>query len=195
MVIWYFSHDFILAILCSLVLMATSIQFCVLPIIQSGFLSKKIIFSELIRIVTYVTFAILFLKFSGFSYLYSLFIAVIAAYAVSLFYLIKQARIFFRTREFADNNAVPKHLFKTFFNYGAPLSLWFVFSYLLSYIDKVFMLRSLGGEVQGNYQAIFDLLSKSIVLIISPVITSLFPILTSAYEKGNNTEIRKLLKK
>ncbi|MGZ7109511.1 MAG: hypothetical protein ACXVHW_11115, partial [Methanobacterium sp.] len=65
----------------------------------------------------------------------------------------------------------------------------------LSYIDKLFMLHHFGGEVQGNYQAIFDLLSKSIVLIISPIITSLFPILTSAYAKGDKSEIRRLLKK
>lgn len=195
-VTWYISHDILLAILCSLVLMATSIQFTILPIIQSGFLSKKIIFSEFIRIVTYVTMAILFLKFSGFSYLYSLFIAAIAGYSISLFYLIKQARKFFITQEFDGMNKFDqKFLLKKFFNYGAPLSLWFVFSYLLTYVDKLFMLKHFGGEVQGNYQAIFDLLSKSIVLIISPVITSLFPILTSAYSSGNKSEIRRLLKK
>jgi hypothetical protein len=53
----------------------------------------------------------------------------------------------------------------------------------------------MGAETQGNYQAIFDLLYRGIILIISPIITSLFPILTTAYEKGNKTEIRKLLKK
>ena len=57
------------------------------------------------------------------------------------------------------------------------------------------MLKNLGGEVQGNYQAISDLLSKAIILIISPAVTSLFPILTAAYGKGNNVEIRRLLKK
>jgi O-antigen/teichoic acid export membrane protein len=57
------------------------------------------------------------------------------------------------------------------------------------------MNKYLGAEIQGNYQAIFDLLSKSITLIISPILTSLYPILTSAYEKGDNFKIRKLLKK
>ncbi len=195
-VLWILSHDFFLSLLCSLVLLVTCIQFSILPIIQSSFQSRKIILSELIRVVVYVSFAILLLKLSGFKFLYSLFIAVIASYTFSLLYLIKQARIFFRNQEFHnDKMAGPKKLFKSFFNYGAPLSLWFVFAYLASYIDKLFMLRNLGGEVQGNYQAIFDLLSKGIIIIISPVITSLFPILTEAYEKGNKTEIRKLLKK
>lgn len=196
--IWFISNDFFLATLCSLALLVTSIQFTILPIIQSSFLSKKIIFSEILRVTSYVASAILLLKLSGFSYLYSLFIAVIVSYSLSLYYLIKQARVFFKTQIEQPSVNKPeggKHLFTKFFNYGAPLSLWFVFSYLLSYVDKLFMLQRFGGEVQGNYQAIFDLLSKSIVLIISPIVTSLFPILTSAYAKGDNSEIRRLLKK
>jgi O-antigen/teichoic acid export membrane protein len=196
LIIWYLSHDFLLATLSCLVLLVTSIQFSILPIIQSGFLSRKIILSELIRVVTYVASAIFFLKLSGFSYLYSLFIAVIASYSFSLFYLISQARIFFRTREMKSAEGEDfRKLFRKFFNYGAPLSLWFVFAYLLSYIDKLFILKNFGGEVQGNYQALFDLISKSIVLIISPMATSLFPILTFAYAKDDKSEIRRLLKK
>lgn len=196
LVIWLLSRDFFLALLCSLALLVTCIQFSILPIIQSSFLSKKIIFSELIRVVTYVSAAVLLLKFSGFNYLYSLFFSVIVSYTFSLFYLIKQARDFFR-KQSAGGGEAPgqKKIFKSFFNYGAPLSLWFVFAYLLSYVDKLFMLKTLGGEVQGNYQAIFDLLSKGIIIIISPIVTSIFPILTAAYGKGNNAEIRKLLKK
>ena len=196
LVVWLLSHDFYLAILSSLVLLVTCMQFSILPIIQSSFLSKKIIFSELIRVVTYVTCAVLLLKLSGFSYLYALFFSVIASYSLSLFYLIKQARNFFRSEKYTtEDSGVRKNIFKSFFKYGAPLSLWFVFAYLLSYVDKLFMLNTLGGEAQGNYQAIFDLLSRGIVIIISPIITSLFPILTAAYGKGNNAEIRKLLKK
>src|SRR5258708_10493667 len=90
--VWYISNDLILAVLCSLVLVVTSIQFTMLPIIQSSFLSKKIILSEIIRVLSYVVFAVLLLKLSGFPYLYSLFIAVIISYSFSLFYLTKQAR-------------------------------------------------------------------------------------------------------
>lgn len=136
------------------------------------------------------------LKFSGLNKLYSLFLAVIIAYASSLFYLFRQSLGLFRNIK-SENTNVNKlpGIFKQFFKYGAPLSLWFVFSYLLSYIDKLFILKNFGSEMQGNYQAIFDLLYKSIILVISPVVTSLFPILTSAYAGGNKKEIRNLLKK
>lgn len=196
LVIWYLKDDLLFAFLCSFVLLVTSVQFCILPIIQSSFQSKKIIFSEFIRVVSYVACAIFFVKLSGLSYLYSLFIAVIVSYSLSLFYLIKQAHKFFKSHlSLNKERDEVVTLFKNFFNYGAPLSLWFVFAYLLSYVDKLFMLHQFGGEVQGNYQAIFDLISKSLILIISPIVTSIFPILTTAYAEGNKTEIRKLLKK
>jgi O-antigen/teichoic acid export membrane protein len=114
-----------------------------------------------------------------------------------LIYLVIQAKKFFKPKNSVKNDNTKKHayLFKSFFNYGAPLSLWLVFAYLLSYIDKLFMFKYIGAEVQGNYQAIFDLLFRGIALIISPIVTSLFPILTSAYVRGDNKEIRKLMKK
>lgn len=196
LVTWYLGHDIFLAILCSLVLLTTSLQFIILPIIQSSFLSKKIISSETIRVFTYVGSAVFLLKLTGLSYLYSLFIAVSGSYFFSLLFLINQALKFFREQDALENKkAETVHLFKKFFNYGAPLSLWFVFAYLVSYVDKLFMFKYLGAEMQGNYQAIFDLLFRGITLIISPIVTSLFPILTAAYVKGDNTEIRKFLKK
>ncbi len=194
--VWWASHNVILAILCSFFMLVVSLQFTILPIIQSSFLSKKVISSEVIRVVSYFLFALLLLKLSGLSYLYSLFIAVIVSYSLSIFYLLKKAKKFFIVQEIKiDKKENQKSLFKKFFNYGAPLSLWFVFTYMLSYMDKLFMLHRLGGEAQGNYQAIFDLLSKSIILIISPIVTSIFPILTSAYAQGNKSEIRRLLKR
>jgi O-antigen/teichoic acid export membrane protein len=196
LVVWYVGKDISLALLCSLALFATSIQFTVLPIIQSSFLSKKIISSETIRILTYVIGAVLLLKFTGISYLYSLFIAVFASYLFSLLFLIKQALRFFKEREAVEAKSSEKiKVFKNFFRYGAPLSLWFVFVYLFSYVDKLFMFKYLGAEIQGNYQAIFDLLNRGITLVISPIVTSLFPLLTASYIKGDRSAIRNFLKK
>lgn len=196
LIAFYISHDYYLAILCSLVMLATSMQFSILPIIQSSFLSKKIISSETIRIFTYVGLAIILLKISGISYLYSLFISVFISYLFSLIFLIRQALKFFKNQVSTGEEKVEKpFLFKSFFNYGAPLSLWFVFAYLTSYVDKLFMFKYAGAEVRGNYQAIFDLLYRGITIIISPLVTSLFPLLTAAYVKGDRTEIRKFLKR
>ena len=88
-----------------------------------------------------------------------------------------------------------KKLAIQFFKYAGPLILWFVFAYLLSYMDKLFMFKNIGAEVQGNYQAIFDLISRSITILLTPMITSMFPILAANYENGNRNEIRGLIKK
>ena len=85
------------------------------------FFVKKIILSELIRVLNYVSCAILLLKLSDLSYLYSLFISVIASYIFSLLYLIKQARNFFRGEKYSVPETIgQKKLFKSFFSYGAP---------------------------------------------------------------------------
>ena len=191
---WYVCGDAFLALLCSLLLFAISIQFTLLPIIQSGFLSKKIIWSEFIRIVSYVLLALVLLKLTHVEYIYALFVAVLVSYVLSLFYLIKQMHL--HTAQEDNNSTIDSmSLFKDFLKFGAPFSVWFVFSYLLSYIDKLYTLKYCGGEAQGNYQAIFDLIYKSITLIISPAITSIYPILTAAYTKGDRIEIKKLLYK
>lgn len=195
-IVLYIKGDVFFSSLFALTLFVTSIQFTILPIIQSSFLSKKIIFSETIRTVSYVGFAVMLLLFMWLPYLYSLFISVAVSYLFTVVYLIKQASKFFRNQRKTSKHGNGKtFVFKDFFKYGAPLSFWFVFAYLLSYIDKLFMNQYSGAEAQGNYQAIFDLLSRSLTLLITPVVTSLFPILTTAYESKDRPQIRQFLRK
>lgn len=195
-VIYFISNDIMLAILCGLALSVTCFQFTVLAIIQSSFLSKKVIFSEVIRVVSYMLVALALLLLFGVHYLYALFISVCLSYLVSVIYLLNQlTNIFGRQATIYKSEVTIKPMVRQFLKYGAPLSLWFVFAYLLTYIDKLFILSNLGGQAQGNYQAIFDLLSRSITILISPVVTSIFPLLTSSYEKGDRNEIRRLLQR
>ena len=194
-VVLYIKQDIIFSILFAFALLAISIQFTMLPIIQSSFLSKKIIVSETIRTVTYASLGVLLLLLMWLPFLYSLFISAIISYLASIYYLINQSQKFFKAQKVSKKKTADVSLFLSFFKYGAPLSLWFIFAYLLSYIDKLFMFYFSGVEAQGNYQAVFDLLSRSLTLLITPVVTSLFPILTAAYESKDRPEIRKFLKK
>jgi O-antigen/teichoic acid export membrane protein len=118
------------------------------------------------------------------------------AYFLSALYLRKQTHpILIQSREKIDREIIPKKIAWKFFNYGAPLSLWFVFSFIIPYIDKIWMKHHLGGEAQGNYQAIFDLLSKGLTLIISPITISLLPLLTQAFTNEEHSQIRDLMKR
>lgn len=196
-VVWYIDKDLLLAVFFSLTLFVTSLQFSVLAISQSVFLSKKSIYSELIRSVSYISCSLLLLKFSGINYMYALFTAIILSYSMSCIYLIIQSNKELAKdpeNEVVNENEDMRNLLKRFLIYGWPLSLWFVFASLISLVDKYFMLKMVSREVQGNYQAMFDFLSKSITIIITPVIISLFPLLTTAYQIGKTEEIKKLLK-
>ncbi|MEP6674205.1 MAG: hypothetical protein ABJA78_03595 [Ferruginibacter sp.] len=195
LIVWYIKMDLIFAILFFAAFFLVSMLFSVMALSQSGFLSRKNISSETIRVVSYMGIGLLLLKFTGIPYLYALFFAVIISYTLTVAYLRNQIRLSFvgEKSDIISENA--KHLGKRFLRYGAPLSVWFALTYMTSYVDKLFMVKNLGSESQGNYQAIFDLLSRSLALIISPVTISLFPILTLAYKKGEVGELKKLIRK
>jgi len=196
MVVWWIQQDILIAVFFALALFVTSLQFSILSVSQSVFLSKKSIHSEFIRSVSNLCVALLLIKFTNIKYLYALLIAVIVSYLFSFIYLQYQTGEKIKLSILSTNDLKQesrKNLLKKFLLYGAPLSLWFIFAYLLSLTDKYFMLHKIGAEVQGNYQAIFDFISKSITLVISPLAISLLPVLTNAYERGKKDEIRKLL--
>ena len=194
LVVWYFNNDWILAFFFCATLFISALQFTIVSISQSIFLSKKNIFSEFIRTVTYILTAIFLLKYTSLNFLYSLFSAIIISYTLSFIYLNKQVKKALLAKQNKEQESF-KVFSKRFLKYGLPLSFWFIFAYLITLTDKLFIRQIVGGEVQGNYQAIFDLISKSITLIISPVIISLFPLLTTAFAKGENQEIKRLLVK
>ena len=195
-IIWYLKNDLFLGILICVVVFMNSMQFAHIAIAQSSFLSKKTIFSETIRSVSYIIIAITFLVIYPEFYLYILFIAIFISYLLSVFYLRIQTRHYLKENSKEKDDVLNyKKLSKKFVKYGFPLSMWIVFSYLLSYIDKLLILQNLGAKAQGNYQAIFDLLFRGLTILISPVTISLLPLLTQAYEKSERHEIKQLMKK
>lgn len=193
---WVNEKSVLLGVVVWVAIFINSMQMIHVALAQSSFLSKKNISSELIRSVTYITISVILLFIFPGYYLYILFGSLSIAYSLSALYLRKQTHpILIQSREKIDREIIPKKIIRKFFNYGAPLSLWLVFSFLIPYIDKIWMKYHLGGEAQGNYQAIFDLLSKGLTLIISPITISLLPLLTQAFTNNEHSEIRTLMKR
>jgi O-antigen/teichoic acid export membrane protein len=194
LVVWYLYRDFLLSLFFSLTLIISSLQFSLLAIGQSVFLSRKSIYYEFIRSVSYIVIALLLLKYTRINYMYSLFTAIIISYLLSFFYLYRQVKEQLLVNHPVEGGAEStKATFRLFLLYGWPLSLWFVIALLISLVDKFFILEVAGPAIQGNYQAIFDFLSKSINVLITPVTISLFPLLTNAYQLGKKGEIKRLL--
>ncbi len=193
-IVWYIYDDLLLAIFFSLTLFISSLQFSLLAISQSVFLSRKSIYYELIRNVSYITIALILLKFTAVNYIYALFTAIIISYLLSFIYLYRQInKQLLEDHSTGTDEENTKTIFRRFFIYGWPLSLWFVIALLITLTDKYFMLKTAGATVQGNYQALFDFLSKSINVLITPVTISLFPLLTNAYQSGKKGDIKRLL--
>jgi O-antigen/teichoic acid export membrane protein len=144
--------------------------------------------------VTYLALALVMLQYSTLHYLYSLLLSITAAYGLSAWYLHRQVMGQINPVNTSHTPEASLSQFAArFMRYGLPLSGWFILAYLLTLTDKLFMRQWVSGEAQGNYQAMFDLISRTITLLISPVILAMYPLLTSAYEKGERMEIRKLL--
>jgi len=192
---YFFSNEIITSILSVLLLIVSSHQFSVLAIIQSGFLSKKVIWSELLRTLSFFIISVYLLTFTKIIFIHSLLFSSLISYFLSLIYLAFQLKRKWINNLKSNSYEFDFKLLSSFFKYGVPMSLWFIFFHLLSYIDKIFMLKFFGPIYQGNYQAIFDLIYKSIGIIISPVTTSIYPILVLSYQNSNTHEIKKLLKK
>ncbi|CAN5283563.1 hypothetical protein BH09BAC2_BH09BAC2_02900 [soil metagenome] len=191
---WYFTGSILLSVILFTSLFTISMQFCMLSFAQAGFLSKKTIFSESIRVLVFLGAAILILSFTPVNYIYALFISTILGYLCSSVYLYKKVTSSLSSEHNIATRSY-KGLLQKIINYGAPLSLWFVIAYLISYVDKIFIVHNLGSEIQGNYQALFDLISKAITIILSPVLIALLPLVVKAHETGRKTDVKKLLLK
>lgn len=194
--VYYLKKDLLLAIFFGASLFIVSIQFVIVSVSQSLFLSGKNIFSELIRSISYFSIGLLLLTTTGIFYMYSLFTGIFISFLLSGLYLFVQIKkVLDADSAVIDDSEQPLQMIKSFLLYGGPISLWFVFSYSITLVDKYFMLHSLGASEQGNYQALFDLLSRSIMLLCSPVVISLFPLVTEAYQSNKTRDIKKLLSK
>jgi len=55
--------------------------------------------------------------------------------------------------------------------------------------------KKYGFGIQGNYQAIFDLMYRTVGVIFSPVLIATFPYLSKFYNEGNLVKVMSLIKK
>ena len=197
--IWFgwMQQDWILCFLLCATLMASGIQSYHMALAQSGFMSKKTIYSETIRTLTYILGAVFLVRYTTLKPVYALFISVFFSFLFSTLYLRKKIMISLvdSSIESKSEHGFSNEIFKPFLKYGIPLSLWFAFANLLTYFDKIIIRVQFGPEIQGNYQSMFDLLSRGFTMLISPVLISLMPLLTVAYKEQQYGEIRSLLKK
>lgn len=197
--IWFgwWQHEWILCGLLCATLMVSGIQAYYMALAQSGFLSGKTIYSETIRTVVYISGAVLLIQWTNLKPMYALFIAVFFSYLFSIMYLHKRVGMMLlaKTAEQSTEKLSQAGMLLPFLKYGIPLSLWFGFANLLTYFDKLIIRTHLGPTIQGNYQSMFDLLSRGFTMLIAPVLITLMPLLSEAYKEHRHDEIKSLLQR
>jgi O-antigen/teichoic acid export membrane protein len=82
---------------------------------------------------------------------------------------------------------------RKFWQYGAPLTLWFFVMGLLSVGDR-YMIAYFGDNAEvGIYSVNYNLVTQALALINSPFMIAIFPIITYQWAQGLGIEVRETL--
>lgn len=82
---------------------------------------------------------------------------------------------------------------KQLWNYGAPLTLLYLFVMIISFSDRIFIDVMLGSDSVGLYSAGYDLTQYTLAIIASILHLAAFPIILKAYEDEGEEAVRELL--
>jgi O-antigen/teichoic acid export membrane protein len=81
----------------------------------------------------------------------------------------------------------------SFFKYGFVLSTWVALASGLNLADRVIINKILGEDLCGYYSSGYDLIQKSISLVMLPIILLSTPMLRQHWEKGYRLNFRVLI--
>lgn len=73
----------------------------------------------------------------------------------------------------------------SFFNYGWPLSFWFVANISLRFLDRLFIEKFLDTSTMGSYASFVDLITRIFSLIIFPITMALHPRIMNLWNTNN----------
>jgi len=95
-------------------------------------------------------------------------------------------------------NNSPKGIFRLdiaskFASYGFPMIGLFIFDYILTFSDRLFLDHYMGSGMVGVYGANYDLIKQILLFLMIIQSYILYPQINSAYEKGDQTTVYKIL--
>ena len=148
--------------------------------------SKKFLYSEVIRSLLLVIFPSLFWFWFSKS-LEGLVISIAATFLIAYLFSAKTKKFNF------DFNSALKVL-KLFFKYSWPLSLFVFITQGFQFTDKLFITHFLGETENGAYCSTYDVVYKSFVFILFPIIMSEFPKMINYWNSNKKNEARNVLR-
>lgn len=194
---WYIFtsyHQVLFALLFIVALFLGNVYSSLLAVTQSRFLSVASAISESVRTVVFLLLSIALLHFfKKVHFLPLLFVSLCTSYAfVSSFLFLKNK---LEIKRFQTSIHAVFATAKQMVNYGGYLIGWFFFSYGISMANRFVLASHFGKESIGHFTASFDIINKSIIFVLYPVLISLFPLIVKAHSEKRHTEVRHLIRK
>ena len=78
-------------------------------------------------------------------------------------------------------------IIKSFFNYGAPISIWLGISLSLNFLDRYFIEYYFGPTLMGSYAGLSEFIIRIFSLVIFPITLAVHPMLMNKWNKNKNT--------
>ena len=175
-------------------LFLANIYTSLLAVTQSRFLSVTSAVSESVRTVVFLLLSIVLIHFcKRVHFLIWLFVALCTSYTIVSSFLFFKNKL--AIQKFQKNVNGVLATARQMVQYGGYLVGWFFFSYGISMANRFILAAHFGKENIGHFTASFDIINKSIVFLLSPVLLSLFPLIVKAQSEGRNAEVGHLIKK
>jgi O-antigen/teichoic acid export membrane protein len=184
--IQYNLHVNAFTVLFTVSLFFANVYITLMAITQANRLSKLSAVSETIRTVLMFGISIFILHFFPSVYfLNAIFISLVSSYGISAVFL-------FLFNNFSIKKMIAEFDFKKVRNIGIEISKyggfligWYFFSFGISLANRFILAHFIGKEGIGDYTASFDIINKSITVVLAPVVVSLFPIMIKANLQGS----------
>lgn len=190
--LFYFHYSFLVSLLFAVALFLLCFHTAGLAFAQANFLSRNSALSDSVRTVVFFIISYVLLHFFVVKYLEVFFLALSISYLSSVILLKNFNKI--EIRKLITHQSLPGEFnIPGFIKYGLPLSLWFLCSMLIPFLDKPAIANQFGHSVQGDYQALYDMIFKSITIVFSPILTASFPYMNKYHHDGMYVQLSKFL--
>ena len=118
---------------------------------------------------------------------YSLIIGFIGSFLISIIY----SNYFFQKHML--NSDFSYLIFKKFISYGLPLTALFVFDYILTFSDRLFIGYYLGSNSVGIYGANYDFMKQILIFLMIIQNLIIYPDINKSYENNELGKVNKLI--
>lgn len=191
---FFLGEEFSALPLIFLALFTSGLNSIIMSFAQAAFQSKDIMVSEGMRAALYLIIAFIFVYYFNTEAPEFLWLSFVVSNTIAIAFLYRKAPLTIQ----AVNIKQKLHIanIRLLLKYGGPLSIWFLVWHSMNYIEKPYLLSITGNYAKvGNYQAMFDILSKGLLLMILPFSNALFPHITKNFEENNWVISKSLIKK